>query len=120
MQQQNLKASLRKLTKITLLLALVCLQACVHPLPNVPLYQDLGDSGYEVHSMPGKPEREVAGQEWQDIKDRSFIVPYESWGEIKKFILKVCKDYGKCTEEEVPQVEAHIKELDTKIEQRLF
>lgn len=95
-------------------------QACVHPLPNVPIYQDLGASGYELHTLPGKEEREVDGEEWDKIKSQAFIVPYESWAEIKLFIFKICKDYGKCTEEEVPQVEAHLREIDIRLQQRLF
>ena len=70
--------------------------------------------------MPGRPEREVVGPEWEKIKATSLIIPYDSWTELSKFIMKVCKDWGRCTEEEVPQVEAHIHAIDSKIQHRLF
>lgn len=107
------------LLRLSLFVGLAITQACAHEIPNVPIYQDLGASGYELYTLPGMPEREVHGQEWQDIKDGSFIVPYESWSKIKLFILKVCKDYGKCTEEEAPLIEEHLKQIDVRLQRLL-
>lgn len=76
------------------------------------MYLDFGDSGHELWTLPGKPERTVTEPEWSEIKKKSFVVPYDSWTEISKFILKVCKDYSKCTEEEVPLVEDNINNIN--------
>jgi hypothetical protein len=76
------------------------------------MYLDFGDTGQELWTLPGKPEREVSGPEWTSIKQKSFVIPFDSWTEISKFILKVCKDWQRCTEEEVPQVEDNLSKIN--------
>ena len=33
---------------------------------------------------------------WNDVKVSSLYIPAESWGQIKAYLLKMCKKTGKC------------------------
>ena len=49
------------------------------------------------------------------MKSNSLIMPIESWGEIKKFILKICADENQCTENEKIIMEQKLHEIEIRL-----
>lgn len=92
---------------ILIILFVLSLSSCAHKIPDEPICLELnGDKGYCTYTIRAESYY-LLGQEWQNQKRDSLILPVKSWVEIKKFILNICKDYGKCVE-----AESKIQEID--------
>jgi hypothetical protein len=50
------------------------------------------------------------------MKVGSMVLPVESWGPIKKFILDVCKSEGKCDHFDELAIESKFEALNEKAE----
>lgn len=46
----------------------------------------------------GVPEKTNCMQ-WKDLKKKSLIVPAQSYGKIKKFIIDICKQHNQCNKD---------------------
>lgn len=50
-------------------------------------------------------------EEWQSLKNKSMVLPAQSWKEIKKFIMDLCKESNQCVmvEKKISQFEEQIR-----------
>jgi hypothetical protein len=51
---------------------------------------------------------------WWEMRPSVIQVPSQSWAEIKKFIIKICKKTNKC-EEEIASWDRSINTIDEKL-----
>ncbi len=93
---KNLKLSLSFL----LSLAVGCAS-----VPDTPICrQRTVNSGFCTYTVSDKDfiiddTHPYLGKTWIDMKIEAIYVPVESWGEIKKFIIKQCKKSNKCSKD---------------------
>lgn len=73
---------------------LAILSSCDNP-PDVAVCVDLTDKGFCTYTISDK-EFYVTGNEWEQMKIKSLVLPSESWQEIKKYLLEQCKKSSKC------------------------
>lgn len=93
-----------------LLIVLVTLSSCAHKLPDEPICIDVTETSGFCTKTISNEETFPEGDEWLKIKQYSLVLPIDSWAVIKKFILDVCKDYGKCVE-----AEGKIKQIEDQV-----
>ena len=90
--------------KILLLSLLGLLNSCATPPPDVPLLTRLNASQcffvYTISDKQGIVDDEhlLNGKTCIDYLQDDLIIPVDSWVEIKKFILKICKSTKACGE----------------------
>ena len=107
--------------KILLLIWLGLLSSCSLTVPDVPLCTEINpDRGYCVNTLSSKEfeitkEKKYKGKTWWEMRPRMIYMPVESWVEIKKFIIKVCKKSKKCKNKQVSNWSRTVKAIDTKI-----
>ena len=84
----------------------ITISCAVNP-PNVPLCTEINPTkGYCVYTMSGKDfevsEKDLhQGKSWWEIRPYMIFMPIQSWMELKKFILKVCKTSKRCKNKHV-------------------
>lgn len=82
--------------RMSLLTLFVILSSCAHKLPDSPVCISVSErKGFCTYTISNK-EYFLQDKEWHDLKNKSLVMPIDSWAEIKIFILQICKDYGKC------------------------
>jgi hypothetical protein len=57
------------------------------------------------------------GKTWWDMRPDMILVPTESWVEMKTFVIKTCKNSGKC-DSKISSWDRTIKEMDEKIDEK--
>lgn len=89
---------LKRLLKFSLNLVLsFSLFSCATTAPDVPVLTRISPTqGFYVYTMSDKKgivddEHLLNGKTWHDYVIESIYVPFESYAELKKFILKMCK-----------------------------
>ena len=91
--------------KISLILLISFLSGCNEP-PNVFICIELDvNKAYCSYTVKGDSyywddTNKLNGETYWESKTHLLRVPIESWGEIKKYIVKNCKKYGNCSEAE--------------------
>jgi hypothetical protein len=88
----------------------VILSSCAHKIPDEKVCIETSETSGFCTKTLSEEESTPEGQEWLDIKKYSLVMPLSSWTVIKKFILDICKDYGKCVE-----AEGKIKQIEDQI-----
>jgi hypothetical protein len=65
-------------------------------VPDIPVCIEVNSTkGYCVYTL--KDENYfLSDKEWENNKSNSVLISLESWGEIKKFILKICEQNQSC------------------------
>lgn len=92
------------------------LSNCAHKIPDEPICLEINPvKGYCTYTLSDK-HYYLINQEWVDMKSNSLIMPVSSWGEIKKFILKICADENQCTANEKIIMEQKLNEIDIKLD----
>lgn len=101
-----MKKSLQISLKILFALSL---SSCAHKIPDEPICLELNpDKGFCTYTITDKSYY-VENEKWDALKADSLVMPIQSWANIKKFILKICADYGQCQ-----KAQAKIEEIENK------
>ena len=75
--------------------------SCATP-PDVPLCLETGpESGWCMTTISEKEftideDHLLNKKQWWEVKAGSLLIPAESWGQIKAYLLKMCKKTNKC------------------------
>lgn len=107
------------------------LSACAVAPPDVPVCTELAiNRGFCVNSISNK-EFEINDEQlyspngdtayrmsWWEMRPYMIMLPYQSWVEIKKFIVKVCKNKNVCSGA-VSNWERAVNTMDAKLENKL-
>lgn len=97
------------------------LTSCGTTPPDVPLCDELStDEAYCIHTISSKEfyinEKNLYnGKTWWEIRNKMIRLPIESWVEIKKFIIKICKTSNKCNGTSITSWERTVGIIDEKI-----
>lgn len=92
------------------------LSNCAHKIPDEPVCIEINPvKGYCTYTLSDK-HYYLLNQDWVNMKSNSLIMPVSSWGEIKKFILKICADENQCTADEKIIMEQKLNEIDIKLD----
>lgn len=97
---------------------LVLLSSCAN-LPDVPAciqldihrgycFNTVSDKEFAVNDNADNP----LGKSWWEAKDVMIYLPYESWVEIKSFIIKKCRQHKGCGSHWDKQIKAVDKKLN--------
>ncbi len=54
-------------------------------------------------------------KEWYELRSQMLLVPYSSWAEIKSFIIKICKQTGKCEQAEISSWDRTVERIDERL-----
>lgn len=78
--------------------------------------------GYCVKTISGEQfeitdANKYKGKSWWELRPTLIHMPTESWVELKKFIIKVCKKSKRCDNKQVSSWQRTVKAIDTKIAQ---
>lgn len=91
------------------------LSNCAHKIPDEPICLELEPMrGYCTYTLSDK-HFYLLNEDWVKMKSNSLIMPIESWGEIKKFILKICADENQCTDNEKIIMEQKLHEIEIRL-----
>ena len=88
-------------------------------VPNTPVCTQLSpDRGFCVYTIEEKEflwddEHKFDGKTWWEAKPSMVYVPAKSWAEIKKFIIKTCKQHKDC-QKDIATWERKAKKIDEK------
>ncbi len=83
-----------------LISSLVLIASCA-TIPEVPICAEVSLSkGICTYTVSGKnitvdDEHPLSGQTWFDLRSKALSVPADSWGEVKAWMVKMCKK-NKC------------------------
>lgn len=102
------------LVSLMILLEFV-LSNCAHKIPDEPVCVEVNPvKGYCTYTLSDK-HYYLLNQDWVNMKSNSLIMPISSWGEIKKFIIKICAEENQCTENEKIRLEEKLVEIETRL-----
>lgn len=110
-----LKNNLKNLLKLLLVLGI---SSCSVAPPNVPICSEINATkGYCVEIVSSKDfvvteENKFNDKTWWEMRPYMVYLPHDSWAEIKKFIIKVCKKYN-CDGVDVSNWERTIEAIDS-------
>lgn len=80
---------------MTILLSL-SLISCQNEVPDIPVCIEVNtNKGYCVYTLR-EESYFLLDKEWENNKSNSVLMSLESWGELKKFILKICENNKSC------------------------
>lgn len=102
-------------------LLLSSLTSCAVAPPDVPLCAELGPTkGICINTISSKEkiideQNKHNDQTWWQMRPYMILMPIDSWVEIKRFIIKVCKSSGKCKNTTITNWERSIGKIDQKI-----
>ncbi len=72
------------------------LYSCAQPIPDVWVCSELDkDSGYCTKTI-SEEEGTIEGANWHNVKKTALVMPYESWKQIKTYILQQCEKHKDC------------------------
>lgn len=107
------------------------LSGCAIAPPDVPICTELdinrgwctntisGKEFYIDETHPWSPSGEKKDlMTWWELRPTFVMVPYPSWVELKAFIIKICKQSGKCSGA-VANWERTVEGMDTHLDQKL-
>lgn len=102
------------LKRSCLILSLLSLTSCTVKIPDIEICADLSTLGATcVTSISGK-QRDIEKEQWDKDRYGQLCMTSESYGEIKKAILKLCKNSNICVEEakkQIDSVDANVSRL---------
>lgn len=91
------------------------LSNCAHKIPDEPVCIEIMPvKGYCTYTLSPKSFY-LLNQDWINMKSNSLLMPISSWGEIKKFIIKICAEENQCTENEKIRLEEKLVEIETRL-----
>lgn len=106
-----------------LVLLASCLVSCVTQVPDVPICIELDiGQGSCVKIITGE-EFQISdkspfnGKTWWDMRPAMIQVPADSWVEIKKFIIDICKKTNQC-QNEVTNWERSVLTIDSQLSKK--
>ena len=95
--------------------------SCSVTPPDVPLCTQLSmNRGYCINTL-SSTEFEVNDTQkynektWWEMRPYMIFMPKDSWVEIKKFIIKICKRSKNCSNEHVSNWERTIEKIDQRM-----
>lgn len=97
---------------LAILLSSSLLEGCISAPPDVPVCVNLVSFGHCINTISDK-ESDIVGDAWNDLLKKSLVLPSDSWAEIKKYILDMCKQNNNCQQ---MQVEKKIEKLEIRVE----
>jgi hypothetical protein len=96
----------------------------VTKVPDVPICVELNINRagcvriISGQTFPIDDEHKLDGKTWWDMRDQMILVPADSWVEIKKFIIDICKRTNQC-QKEVRTWERSVDVIDKQIKSKL-
>lgn len=111
----------KNLNWLFVILSSLLVSSCALTPPDVPLCTQIAhDRGYCVNTISSteyevSEEKLLNGKTWWEIKPYMIYMPTESWVELKKFIIKVCKKSNQCENKDVSSWERTVEKIDEKI-----
>lgn len=102
---------------------LLLISGCATNPPNVPVCIELGMSrGYCVTTIKGEEfyideVNKYNGKTFWEMRPEMIMLPPDSWADIKKFIIKICKKTNEC-QKEVSSWDRSIKNIDEKLKEK--
>lgn len=100
--------------------SLSLLTSCAVTPPDQPLCTQVSQTkGYCINTISStefeiSEEKLYKGKTWWQIKPYMIYMPIDSWVEMKKFIIKVCKRY-KCKGKSISDWSRTVEAIDKKI-----
>lgn len=84
---------------------------CAH-VPDVPVCVKISEvEGYCSYTVRDS-DYSLTGGAWAEVEKNSLRVPIDSWGEIKGFILKICKQTNQC---DVNSLSLRLEDVESKL-----
>lgn len=108
----------RKISLIKLAFLSSLVLSCTKP-PDIPICLSLDEQrGYCIYTISDKEfyvdaDRLFESKNWEQVKATSLILPASSWMELKKYILKMCKQSKSCMED-LKKIESKSSKLEGK------
>jgi len=103
-----------------ILLSLLISSCAVTP-PDVPLCTELSiKKAYCINTLSSK-EFEISdtskfnGKTWWEVRPLMIHLPVDSWVEIKKFIIKICKKSRKCKNKHITSWDRTVNTIDKRM-----
>lgn len=93
---------LKKISKLLSVISLTLLANCAGLPPDEPLCTEITMSrGYCVRMMSGEgfeisDEKLYEGKTWWELRPTMIQMPAKTWKELKKWIIKICKNNSQC------------------------
>jgi hypothetical protein len=112
----------RKLLSLLLIISLNLLFSCATP-PDVVVCVELRPSkGWCTKTISSESfyvddKTLYEGKTWWDMRPDMILVPTKSWVEMKTFVIKTCKNTGKC-DAKISSWDRTINEVDAKIDEK--
>lgn len=111
---------LKLILSALLLLSLLFVISCAGTPPNVPLCVELSpERAHCVRIMTSEQfevneERKLDGKTWWEHKPSVISMPATTWRELKKWIIKICKNNQAC-DSQVASWDRTVETIDSKI-----
>ena len=93
---------LKLILSVLLLSSFLSLISCAGLPPDEPLCTEINpERAYCVRMMSGKQfeiseTKKFNGQTWWELKPTVISMPASTWRELKKWIIKICKNNSQC------------------------
>jgi hypothetical protein len=78
------------------------ISSCSTTPPDVPICVEIDmQTGHCIYTISNTEydvdsEHKINGKDWWELRTEMLLLPVDSWVEIKKFILKICKRTNRC------------------------
>ena len=108
------------LSLLSLISFVFLLSACAGLPPDKPLCTELSlDRGYCVKMMSGESfevsdTKPYQGKTWWEMRPTMIRMPLETWVDLKKWIIKICKNNSQC-DSAVSNWERTVNKIDEAI-----
>lgn len=105
------------------MLGLILLNSCAVTPPDIFLCTEIHpNKGFCVRTISSKEfeitkDKKYKGKSWWELRPTMIYMPSESWVDIKKFIIKICKKSKRCSGKSVSNWQRTVKKIDTNIAQ---
>lgn len=114
--------------RLILLILFALLLSCTTKPPDVPLCVEINLSkGWCTYTIEDKEFfideehpysfSKEKPKTWWELRPTFVYMPADSWAEIKAFIIKVCKQSGKC-DKEISSWQRKIDSIDRKLDEK--
>lgn len=81
---------------VSLFVFSLLLYSCAQPIPDVWVCSEISAQEGFCTKTISEQEGSIYGKDWEKIKLTSLVMPYESWKEIKTYILQQCEKHKDC------------------------